>query len=231
LLAVPGALVAGKDPWLAYGVLALGVASSYLGLLVGGRVSRIQWRSSDLLSARPVRVVLLNFMMVWWLMIVSTPLALSAEVIVALSFVLVGSGLARPDFIRWFEELPPRRQASLVIPALLISCALLAAAWQFGRVDAFKPWLVAGVFSLVLFRRAIAYGVAINGNRWLAVVVALAGWTVVSVLREKFQLEERPQEYGEPPVLVSGAIFFLAGAIYAFGRAAYDAVRALREKS
>jgi hypothetical protein len=84
------------------------------------------------------------------------------------------------------------------------------------------------VFAIVLLRRAIPHGIAIIDSKWIGGIVVLLGWIGAMVLRQVFELERRPQEYGEPPVLVAGALFFLGGALYVFSRGILDAVRAAK---
>jgi hypothetical protein len=228
LLVAFGVTVPNAPSMASHGILALGIVASYLALVVSGRVPKIQWRGGDLTSVRPVQVFLLNAMMLAWLLAITKPLQLNFEVVVAITLVLVGSGVSRPGFIRLVAQIAPRVRMSLAITGLLLAFALLAAAWMFGRIDAIKPWLVAAVVVLVLLRRAIPHGIAINDNKWAAGIVVVVGWLAVSLLRDEFQLELKPQEYGEPPVLVSGAMFFLGGAAYAFGRAIHDAAREMR---
>jgi hypothetical protein len=102
---------------------------------------------------------------------------------------------------------------------------------MYGRFDAFKPWLLAAVVMMVLLRRAIPYSIAINDNKFLAAVVVVVGWSVAATVSLSFLLEIKPEEYGDPPMLVTGALFFLSGAVYAFGRAMHDAFRAMGKAS
>ena len=121
------------------------------------------------------------------------------------------------------------QKARIAGAGLVVACVLIASAWMFGRDAEFKPWLVAAVVVIVLVRRAIPHGIAINGNAWSAGFVVVGGWLACAWLRSRFNLEISEKEYGEPPMVVTGALFFLGGAVYAFGRAVYDAVGQLRQ--
>ena len=59
-------------------------------------------------------------------------------------------------------------------------------------------------------------------------LVIFFGWLTCMFLLKNIPLDVSATEYGEPPQVVSGALFFLGGAVYSFGRAAFDAVKELR---
>lgn len=226
-----GAVATRALPWSWQLSLALAVVASYGALLVSGRVPKINWRGTDLLQLRAMRVLLLNAMLLMWLLVVfSNPLHLEPMLLVAFCFVLVGSGVSRPFLMRQFvTRFSARQRLQFAIAGLLLAAALMASAWIFGRNVAFKPWLMAAVVAVVLVRRAIPHGIAINGKGWAAIPVMVVGWAVCAWLRAQFNLEVSEQEYGDPPILVTGALFFLGGAVYSFGRAIHDAVKELRE--
>ena len=211
--------------------LALAVIACYGALLVGGRVPKINWRGTDLLQLRAMRVLLLNAMLFMWVLVVfDNPLHLDPVLLSAFCFVLVGSGISRPFFMRQFlTRFSPRQRLQFSIAGQVIALALIGSAWVFGRNVAFKPWLMAAVVAVVLVRRAIPHGIAIDDRARSAIPVIFVGWFICAWLRSQFDLEVSEQEYGDPPILVTGALFFLGGAVYSFGRAIHDAVKELRE--
>lgn len=225
IVVVVGAIAMRGSPWAEYLFLGLAALASYGALLVSGPVPKIRWRGTHLLHIRAVRVVLMNFLLFIWLaVVIDKPLHLDPLLVVIFAFVLAGSGVSQPFLMRLFgTKFSPSQQAGIASTGLVLSIILFAAAWMFGRDAEFKPWLVAGVLSLVLLRRAMPHGIAINGNVWYGGFAMLGGWLFCSWLRTRFNLELGEQEYDEPPLLVSGALFFLGGAIYSFGRAVYDA--------
>jgi hypothetical protein len=225
-------IVAMRDrDWAWYVFLAVAAVASYGALLVSGPVPRIQWRLDGLLELRAVRVVLMNCMMFLWLgIVIDKPLNLDPRLLAPFGFLLMGSGVSRPFLMKLFStRLAPYQQAGIAAAGMIAAIVLLASAWVFGRNAEFKPWLMAAVVAVVLVRRAIPHGIAINGNPWIAGIVVLGGWGICAWLSLQFNLEVREEEYGDPPVLVCGALFFLCGAVYSFGRAIHDVVWQLRK--
>ena len=224
MLVVFGSMAARDLAWAPYVFAFLGVLASYWALLVSGRVPRIQWRG-EILAVRPVRVVLMNAMVFFWLaLIVADPLALHPLFALAFVMVLIGSAIARPFLMDLYRtQLSPRQQLATAVAGMVLACGLFAVAWFFGRYAVVKPWLVAAVVTLVLLRRAIPHGIMINGSAWLGGVVVFFGWLTCLFLTQNVPLDFSAQEYGEPPQVVTGALFFLGGAVYSFARATYDA--------
>lgn len=217
--------------WAWYVFLGIAAVASYGALLVSGPVPKIQWRLDVLLDLRALRVVLMNLMVFLWLAIVfDEPLHLDPWLLVPFGLLLMGSGVSRPFLMKLFStRLAPNQQASIAAAGLIAAIVLLACAWVFGRNAEFKPWLMAAVVAVVLVRRAIPHGIAINGKPWIGGIVVLGGWWICAWLSAQFNLEVREEEYGDPPILVCGALFFLCGAAYSFGRAIHDAVGELRK--
>lgn len=230
LVTIAGAMATRSISWGPPLSLGLALLSNYAALLVGGRAPHVQWRGGDLLQYRVVRLVLMNALMFIWLgMSLNEALHLDNLVLAAFMLIVIGSGVARPLFTRLYAtRFEPLVQMRMAAAGLAVSILLIASAWLFGREPGFRPWLVAAVVAVVLLRRAIPHGIAINGNPWTGSFVVLVGGLICAWLSGEFQLELRQGEYGDPPLLVGGAIFFLSGAVYAFARAIHDAVGQLR---
>jgi hypothetical protein len=213
-----------------YVLLGIAAVASYGALLVSGPAPKVQG-DFTVLQLRAVRVVVMNLMMFLWLAIVfDKPLLLDPRLLVPFGFLLLGSGVSRPFLTNRFStKFAPYQQASFAAAGMIAVIALLAGAWVLGRNAEFQPWLMAAVVAVVLMRRAIPHGIAINGNPLIAGTVLLVGWYICTWLSNQFDLDVRETEYGDRPILVSGALFFLGGAAYSFGRAFHDAVGQLRK--
>jgi hypothetical protein len=224
-----GAIAARDQAWAPYTFAVGGALTWYWTLLVSGPVPELQW-GGNALSNRPIRVFAMNLLMLWWLLItLGAALLLNPWLLLACSLVLAASGTSRPLLMHvYLERLHAKGQLLAAGAGLLLATTLAIVACVYGREADFRPWLIAAVTLLVILRRAIPHGIMISSHWLSAVAVVVLGWASCTVVATSLKLDVSFNEYEDPPPIVSGALFFTMGAVYAFARAMIDAVRALR---
>jgi hypothetical protein len=227
-----GSMAARDQPWAPYTAVVLGAITWYWTLVVSGPVPEIHFRGNAF-ELRPVRVAMLNLMMFWWLVFtLRAALHLDPWFFVAFMLVLAASGTSRHLLVHvYLARLQPRGQLTVAVTGLLLAIGLALVAWFFGRYSDVKPWLIAAVVLLVLARRAIPHGIMVNHHWMPALLIVFFGWLLCHLLSTSLQLDSSDSEYEDPAPVVTGALFFTLGAVYSFGRAAYDAVREMRLKA
>jgi hypothetical protein len=211
-------------PWAAWVVALLAVANWLWASQVAGPVPAASLRQ-NILDARWVRVILASFPLLFWLLtLAEEPLGFSSVTYISFVFVLLASGIARPLQSWMYRMLLDWRRRALAAAAVLV-LVMGCMAWVVigGRVETAKPWIVPAVMGLTLVRRASPFGLFIW--HWLVPPIALlVSWGVAAFVVESYDLDPNTLEYPSSRAVITGALVFLAGAVYSLGREIIEAL-------
>jgi hypothetical protein len=211
-----------ETAWAAWIVVGLAAITWLWAGAVSGPTSGRVYRS--IYETPPVQAIVLNVPMLFWLVTLNdVSTGFSAPTYLTFGTLLFASTAGGAQLTWMYRTLLDERRRMLVACAgLLFVVASIALAARYGRVTAAKPWIFALVAAVTLLRRASPFSVFI-GHWAVAPIVLFLGWALAAFVVRYFDLDPSTLEYPESRTIVTGALFFLGGALYSLVREIIEA--------
>jgi hypothetical protein len=206
IFAATWAHVAGAPTWpFALAGFLLVLWSIY----ISGPVQTLHYAKENT-DHRDVRVVFLNaIVVVWFWTMESEPMNYDAPIISALVLPLVAGSYARPVQMGFFHQFAERTRKVALWIGLFAVLGFFALVHEYARFDAAKPWLVAGILTLILFRRTLPHGLLYFEYEWFGRILLIIGLVVSSSLATSVPFTMDSSRYNPP---VTGMLLYLFGA-------------------
>lgn len=149
-------------------------------IYISGPVQVLHYAREDV-DNRDVRVAFLNIIvMVWIWTLQLEPTNYRTPTQFALMLPLIAGSFARPLLFQQFQSLSRGTRRALLWIGLLAVIELFLLILQHSRSDEWKPWLVAAVLILVLFRRALPHGLLYFDFEWFGRILLIIGLVAAS---------------------------------------------------